>query len=73
MLSIFPAEFLDAEYDSEKVKLLPTLHSKLTVFKKYQTACEDANHQQVSLWIFRKFWNSLFFNIFATKPTTDLA
>ena len=48
--------------------LLPTLHNKLFVYEKYQTACEDANHQPVSLWVFRKLWNSFF----ATKPRTDL-
>ena len=41
-------------YNSGKLMLLPTSHNKLFVYEKYQTACEDANHQPVSLWVFRK-------------------
>ena len=52
--------------------LLPTSHNKLFVYEKYKTACEDANHQHVSLWVFRKLWNSFFPCVFATKPRTDL-
>ena len=42
------------------------------VYKKCQIACEDANHQPVSLWVFRKLWNGFFPYVFATKPRTDL-
>ena len=52
--------------------LLPTSHNKLFVYEKYKTACEDANHQHVSLRVFRKLWNSFFPCVFATKPRTDL-
>ena len=52
--------------------LLPTSHKKLFVYEKYQTACEDANHQPVSSWVFRKLWDSFFPYVFATKPRTDL-
>ena len=47
-----------AGYNSGKLMLLPTSHNKLFVYEKYQTACEDANHQPVSLWVFRKLLNS---------------
>ena len=59
-------------YNSGKLMLLPTSHNKLFVCEKYKTACEDANHQPVSLWVFRKLWNSFFPCVFATKPRTDL-
>ena len=59
-------------YDSGKLMLLPISHNKLFVYEKYQTACEDANYQTVSLWVFRKLWNSFFPYVFATKPRTDL-
>ena len=39
-------------YDSGKLMLLPTSFNNLLVYEKYQTACKDANHQGVSLWIF---------------------
>ena len=39
-------------YNSGKLMLLPTSQNKLFVNEKYQTACEDANHQPVSLWFF---------------------
>ena len=41
-------------YNSGKLMLLPTSHNKLLVYEKYQIACEDANHQPVSLWVFLK-------------------
>ena len=47
-------------YNSGKLMLLPTSQNKLFVNEKYQTACEDANHQPVSLWFFRKLWNGFF-------------
>ena len=47
-------------YNSGKLMLLPTSHNKLFVYEKYQTACKDVNHQPVSLWVFRKLWNSFF-------------
>ena len=36
-------------HNSEKLMLLPTSLNKLFAYEKYQTACEDANHQPVSL------------------------
>ena len=35
-------------YNSGKLMLLPTSYNKLFIYEKYQTACEDANHQPVS-------------------------
>ena len=59
-------------YNSGKLLLLPTSHNKFFVYEKYKTACEDANHQPVNLWVFRKLWNSFSPCVFATKPRTDL-
>ena len=47
-------------YNPGKLMQLPTLHNKLFVYEKYQTAPEDANHHPVSLWVSQKSWNNLF-------------
>ena len=60
-----------AGYNSEKLMLLPTLHNKLLVYEKYQTACEDPNHQPVYRF-FDNCENCFFPYVFATKPRTEL-
>ena len=59
-------------FKSDDVKMLSTSESKMSVWRVYNSACENSNKHAVSYKKFRQLWHEFYPDVVVAKPMTDL-
>ena len=59
-------------YKNDDIKLLSSCDTKMSMWKSFKRACEDANKQAVCYTKFIDLWKRFHRNVIVAKPMTDL-